>query len=143
MKPALFGGVSIEPGEMRIEIVPLIAAVLFGLVGLGLLFDAWTPDEIIVKHERRRQRRLERNRGGEAAIGLGVLCMAAAFAGRDTWRYSVIAVIAGTALLLLGAIANRRYLGAVVSNRGALRRRAEPPVEEPDVRPPRGTGRPT
>jgi len=128
---------------MRIEIVPLIAAVLVGLIGLGLLFDAWTPDEIIVKHERRRQRRLERNRGGEAAIGLGVLCMAAAFAGRDTWRYSVIAVIAGTVLLLLGAIMNYHYLGAVVSNRGALRRRppdasvaADKPVEakQPDRR---------
>ena len=108
---------------MRIEIVPLIMAVLVGLIGLGLIFDAWTPDEIIVKQERRRRSRLERNRGGEGAIGLGVLCMAAAFAGRDTWRYSVIAVIAGTILVLFGAIRNYHYLGAVVSNRGALRRR--------------------
>ena len=108
---------------MRIEIVPLIAAVLVGLIGLGLLFDAWTPDEIIVKHERRRRRRLERSRAGEGAIGLGVLCMAAAFAGRDTWAYSVVAVIAGTVLVLFGVIKNYHYLGAVVSNRGALRRR--------------------
>src|SRR4029079_4741140 len=93
------------------ELIPLIVGAIVGLIGLGLLFDAWTPDEIIVKHERRRRRRLERNRGGEAAIGLGVLCMAAAFAGRDTWRYSVIAVIAGTVLLLLGAIMNYHYLG--------------------------------
>ncbi len=132
MKPALFGGVSTEPGEMRIEIVPLIAAVLFGLVGLGLLFDAWTPDEIIVKHERRRRSRLERDRTGEGAIGLGVLCMAAAFAGRDTWPYSVVAVIAGTVLVLFGAIRNYRYFGAVLSNRGALRRRPQdvPAVSE-------------
>ena len=128
---------------MRIELIPLIAAVLVGIIGLGLVFDAWTPDEIIVKRERRRRQRVERSRGGEAAIGVGVLCMAAAFAGRDTWRYSVITVIAGSALLLLGAIANRRYLGAVVSNRGALRRRAEPPVKEPEVQPPRGSGTPT
>jgi hypothetical protein len=110
---------------MRLELIPLIAAVLVGLIGLGLVFDAWTPDEIIVKNERRRRPRVERSRGGEALIGLGVLCMAAAFAGRDTWKYSVVAVIAGTALLLLGAFSNRRYLGAVVSNRGALRRRDE------------------
>jgi len=128
---------------MRIELIPLIAAVIVGIIGLGLVFDAWTPDEIIVKRERRRRQRVERSRGGEAAIGVGVLCMAAAFAGRDTWRYSVITVIAGSALLLLGAIANRRYLGAVVSNRGALRRRAEPPAKEPEVQPPRGSGTPT
>jgi len=75
------------------------------------------------------------------AIGLGVLCMAAAFAGRDTWRYSVIAVIAGTVLVLFGAIKNSRYFGAVVSNRGPLRRRPddapEPIAEKPrDTKPP-------
>src|SRR5215212_10488278 len=121
---------------MRIEIVPLIAAVLVGLIGLGLIFDAWTPDEIIVKHERRRRRRIERDRGGEAAIGFGVLCMAAAFGGRDTWRYSVIAVIAGTVLLVFGAIKNYRYFGATLSNRGALRRRpADAPVAEAEKAP--------
>jgi hypothetical protein len=113
---------------MRIEILPLIAAVIAGLIGLGLVFDAWTPDEIIVKHERRRGRRVERDRGGEGAIGFGVLCMAAAFAGRDTWRYSVVAVIAGTLLVLYGAVRNYHYFGAGVSNRGALRRR---PLDEP------------
>ena len=128
---------------MRIEIVPLIAAVLVGLIGLGLIFDAWTPDEIIVKHERRRRRRIERNRGGEGAIGLGVLCMAAAFAGRDTWSYSVIAVIAGTVLVLFGAVKNYRYFGAVLSNRGPLRRRPDdasasllPPLSSGDDEPP-------
>ncbi|HEY4215585.1 MAG TPA: hypothetical protein VGM67_00520 [Gemmatimonadaceae bacterium] len=112
---------------MRIEIVPLILGGLLALVGLGLIFDAWTPDDIIVKRERRRRPRVERRRGGEAAIGLGVLCMAAAFFGRDTWKYSVIAVIAGAVLLLLGTISNASYLGQAISNRGALRRRSEPP----------------
>ena len=110
---------------MRIEIVPLIVGGLLGLIGLGLIFDAWTPDEILVKRERRRRPRIERSRGGEVAIGLGVLCMAAAFIGRDTWRYSVVAVIAGAILLLGGVIANGRYLGSSISNRGALRRRPE------------------
>jgi hypothetical protein len=111
---------------MRLEIIPLIVAGLVGLVGLGLIVDAWTPDEIIVKRDRRRRPRAERSRGGEAMIGLGVLAMAAAFAGRDTWRYSVVAVIAGSVLLLLGIVANRRYFGQRISNRGALRRRATP-----------------
>jgi len=108
---------------MRVEVIPLIIGIFVALVGLGLIFDAWTPDEIIVKRERRRRPRVERNRGGEAAIGLGVLCMGGAFIGRDTWRYSVVAVIAGTLLLLIGVIRNRRYLGQAITNRGALRRR--------------------
>jgi hypothetical protein len=124
---------------MRIEIVPLILGGLLGLIGLGLIFDAWTPDEILVKRERRRRPRVERGRGGEAAIGLGVLCMAAAFIGRDTWSYSVVAVIAGSVLLLLGVIGNGRYLGQAISNRGALRRRPESeqalPIDEASARP--------
>ena len=120
--------VDLDSGAMRIEIVPLILGVLVGLIGLGLVFDAWTPDHIMVKRERRRRARIERHRGGEAAIGFGVLCMAAAFLGRDTWKYSVVAVIAGTALLLLGAIMNRKYLADSISNRGALRRRPEADV---------------
>jgi hypothetical protein len=108
---------------MQLEWIPLILGAFFGLVGLGLLFDAWTPDDVIVKRERRRHPRLERDRGGEAFIGLGVLAMAAAFIGRDTWKYSVIAVIAGTLLLLIGALKNRRYFAERISNRGALRRR--------------------
>jgi hypothetical protein len=49
--------------------------------------------------------------------------MGAAFIGRDTWRYSVVAVIAGSFLLLIGVLSNRRYLGQAIANRGALRRR--------------------
>jgi hypothetical protein len=108
---------------MRLELVPLILGGLLGLIGLGLVFDAWTPDDVVVRRERRRSPRTERSRGGEAAIGFGVLCMAAAFIGRDTWKYSVVAVIAGSILLLLGALASRRFLGASISRRGALRRR--------------------
>jgi hypothetical protein len=111
---------------MPLETIPLILGALVGLLGLGLLFDAWTPDEIIVKRERRRHPRVERSRAGETWIGLGIIGMAAAFIGRDTWRYSVIAVIAGAAFLLLGVLLNWRYLGSRVSNRGALRRREAP-----------------
>ncbi|HEX4682965.1 MAG TPA: hypothetical protein VH277_09665 [Gemmatimonadaceae bacterium] len=111
---------------MSLEFIPVIVGALLGLLGLCLLFDAWTPDDIIVKGERRRHARVERSRGGETWIGLGVVGMAAAFIGRDTWKYSVIAVIAGAAFLLLGILMNWRYLGARISNRGALRRRQAP-----------------
>src|SRR3954470_10211634 len=102
-----------------LELIPLIFGVFVALVGVGLVFDAWTPDEIIVKRERRRSPRIERSRGGEAMIGFGVICMGAAFIGRDTWVYSVVAVIAGAVFLFLGAVASRKYLGQLVGNRGA------------------------
>ena len=108
---------------MRLEIVPLIIGGLLGLIGLALVVDAWTPADVVVKRERRRSPRTERSRGGEASIGLGVMCMGAAFFGRDTWRYSVVAVLAGSVLVVLGALASRRYLGAIISRRGVLRRR--------------------
>ena len=108
---------------MRLELFPLILGGLVGLVGLALLVDAWTPDHADVKNERRRSPRAKRSRGGETAIGLGVICMAAAFVGRDTWRYSVVAVIVGCVLLFAGVFASRRFLGAAISRRGALRRR--------------------
>src|SRR5690242_16972822 len=107
---------------MRLELIPLIIGIVVGLIGLGLVFDAWTPDEIVVKRERRRRPRAERSRGGEAWIGLGVIGMAAAFIGRDTWAYSVVAVIAGTVMMLIGVAMNWRYFGERVSNRGPLRR---------------------
>jgi hypothetical protein len=110
---------------VRIELVPLIFGIFVGLVGLGLIVDAWTPDDVIVKRDRRRHARIERQRGGEAAIGLGVLGMAAAFIGRDTWRWSVVSVIAGMVLVVYGVLRNRRYLAQSFSNRGPLRRRPE------------------
>lgn len=110
---------------MRIELVPLILGLIVGFVGVALVFDAWTVDEIIIKRERRRRPRRERHRGGEAAIGFGVLCMAAAFIGRDTWAYSVVVVMAGTVLLLYGAWRNRKYLYDMIANRGPLRRRPD------------------
>jgi hypothetical protein len=111
---------------MTIELIPIVLAVLVGLMGCALLFDAWTPDDTVVKAERRRAPRIERSRRGEALVGLGVLCMAAAFAGRDTWSYSVIAAIAGMLLLILGGWANRAFLGEAIVHRGSVRRRPKP-----------------
>jgi len=112
-----------SPIAVHLETFPLIFGALLVLVGIGLLFDAWTVDEIIVKRERRRRPRTERHRGGEAAVGVGVICMGAAFIGRDTWSYSIVVVIAGAVFLLYGTIRNRAFLGTLISNRGALRRR--------------------
>jgi hypothetical protein len=95
------------------EMIPLVLGALLGLVGIGLVFDAWAPDEIIVPQERRKRPRFNRDRWGEALVGLGVLSMAAAFMGRDTWRYSILTVIAGSVLLLWGVKRNAGYLKGV------------------------------
>ena len=121
---------------MRIEYVPLIFGVAVALVGLALVADAWLPDHIFVSRERRRRQRAERSRGGEAALGGGVLCMAAALMGLDRWRYSVLAAIVGTVLLLFGVVLNRPFLRELVSFRGRFRRAAAP---EAAVPPPRDT----
>ena len=55
---------------MRVELIPLILGVLAALVGLGLLADAWIPEDMTGFRERRRTARTERSLGGEAAIGI-------------------------------------------------------------------------
>lgn len=95
------------------ETIPLVLGVLLGLVGLGLVFDAWAPDEFSVRKERRRRVRRERDRPGEALVGVGVIAMAAAFLGRDSWRYSTVAVIVGVVALLWGVKRSSAYIKGV------------------------------
>jgi hypothetical protein len=93
------------------------------LAGVGFLADAWLPEDFPGYHrERRRSARKERHLGGEAAIGLGVLCVAAVLLGRDTWSYGTLVVIAGAVLVGIGTWLNRRFLRDRIVNRGALRR---------------------
>jgi hypothetical protein len=123
---------------VRIEVLPLIIGALLGLLGLGLLADAWIPEDVAPFRERRRRARTERSLGGEAMIGLGVLCLAGAIVSRDTWDYVNVAVIAGGVFLLIGAWMNRRYLRDRFVNRGALRRGEEGRTErnQKDAPPP-------
>ena len=127
---------------MRIEVVPLIVGALIVLLGLALLFDAWTPDETIVSRERRRRPRAERSRSGEGWLGIGVVAMGAAFLGRDHWAWSNVAVIVGVVAIVIGAWLNRRYFAQAISNRGAARRGQPQPASVPPVTP-RPAARPT
>ncbi len=120
---------------MRLETFPLILAALVALVGLGLILDARLPDRVIApnanRRDRRRAPRIDRHRGGETLVGIGILGLAAALAGRDSWRYSIVAAIAGAFFLLWGAMLNRQYLSTLLSNRGKLRRREGPAATSP------------
>jgi len=119
---------------VRVETIPLVLGSLVALLGIGVIADAWLPEKAFFRSERRRRARAERDLGGETSIGLGVLCMAAALIGRDTWRYGTVAIMVGTFLLFLGAWLNRAYLRERISNRGALRRGA-PKTDDPRTKP--------
>ena len=125
---------------MRLELIPVILGLVVALVGVGLLADAWLADGALVPRERRRRVRAERHRGGEAVVGVGTLCMAAALIGRDSWRFGNLAVLTGAVLLLAGAYLNRRYLREVLTFRGPARRSDLPespmPSAPPDTAPP-------
>ena len=98
-------------------------------MGVGLILDAQLPDYSAVKRERRRRQRIERSRGGEMLIGLAMLAFAAALIGRDTWRYRIVAVIVAVVCLILGTIANRRFIRDAIVNRGAMRRDPAHPIK--------------
>lgn len=115
---------------MRLETFPLILGAFIAIIGLGLIVDSRMADRGPLR-ERRRRTRLERNRGGELLIGMGILAMSAAVFGRDSWRYSILSILVGTGLLLIGAFMNRSYLVELIFNRGATRRRPQELQDRP------------
>jgi hypothetical protein len=110
---------------VRLEILPVIVGALVALVGLALVADGWITDAPARVAERRRHARAERHRGGEIAIGVGLVCAGAALVGRDGWRYGTVAVLVAAALVTAGAVLNVRFLAERLANRGALRRGRE------------------
>ena len=107
---------------MRLEHIPLIIGAIVALIGLGLIADGLMADSAMPATERRRRMRTERSGPGQAIVGVGTLCMAAALIGRDTWRYGTVAVLAGAVLILIGVILNRGFLKEALLFRGPARR---------------------
>jgi hypothetical protein len=107
---------------MTLEQVPILVGVLVALIGLTILLDAWQAGGVAPLRERRRCARATPHKAGQTLVAFGTFCMAAALIGRDTWRWGTISVLAGTALLIIGAIMNRKYLKEVLLFRGAARR---------------------
>ena len=113
---------------MRLEHIPLIIGAIVALIGLGFIADGLMADSGQPATERRRRMRAERSRAGETIVGIGILCMAAALIGRDTWRYGTVSVMVGGALVLIGVILNRTFLKEALFFRGPARR-ADPSAE--------------
>jgi xanthine/uracil permease len=107
---------------MKLEQLPIVLGVIVALIGLTIALDAWQAGGVAPLRERRRRTRAVPHKAGQTLVALGTLCMAAALIGRDTWRWGTIAVIAGSVLLIVGAIMNRAYLKEVILFRGAARR---------------------
>jgi hypothetical protein len=107
---------------MRLEQLPILIGVLVALIGLTILLDAWQAGGVSPLRERRRRTRAVPHKAGQTLVAIGTLCMAAALMGRDTWRWATISVLAGSALLIIGAVMNRQYLKEVLLFRGAARR---------------------
>ena len=107
---------------MKLEQFPILLGVLVALIGLTIALDAWQAGGVAPLRERRRRTRALPHKAGQTLVALGTLCMAAALMGRDTWRWGTISVLAGSSLLIIGAIMNRKYLREVLIFRGAARR---------------------
>ena len=127
--------------EMRLELLPIVLGAIVALAGIGLIADAWLPDrDILHSDERRRRVRAERHRGGEALLGLAVVLIGAALVGRDGWRITPWLAAAACALIVIGALLNRRFILEQLHFRGAARRDASPDEtpRTPPRRPPSG-----
>ena len=114
---------------MKLEQFPIILGILVALIGLTIALDAWQAGGVAPLRERRRRTRAVPHKAGQTLVALGTLCLAAALIGRDTWRWGTISVLAGSALLVIGAIMNRAYLREVLLFRGATRRGVGPGEE--------------
>ena len=114
-----------------LEDFPVVLGVLIGAFGVLMIADAYYPDYTVYPRERRRSPRMERDRRGEALIGLALLFMAAALIGRDRWRFGTVAVILGTIAFVAGVYLNIAFLKELLTRRGAARRHpaGEPPAK--------------
>lgn len=120
---------------MRLEHIPIVLGVIVSLLALVVLYDAASPEAARPFRERRRRQRAEINVPGEWLVGVGIASLAVALFGGEAWRWTTVAVMTGTALIVVGAVLNRSYLREMLLFRGAARRTEEhevPPVAHKD-----------
>ena len=97
---------------MRLEHIPLILGLLFVVAGVALIVDAVLREQPLMVTDRRKRSRAPRHRGGQVAIGVGALSVAAALFGRDGWRYGTVAVLLGVVAFGVGVWLNWGYVKA-------------------------------
>ncbi len=97
---------------MRLEHLPLILGLLFVVAGVALIADALLREQPHQGADRRKRTRPPRHPGGQVAIGVGTLFVAAALFGRDVWRYGTLAVMLGVVAFGVGVYLNWGYVKA-------------------------------
>ncbi|HJU66771.1 MAG TPA: hypothetical protein VJ650_00890 [Gemmatimonadaceae bacterium] len=97
---------------MRLEHLPLILGLLFVVAGVALIADALLREQPLMMTDRRKRSRAPRHRGGQVAIGVGTLFVAAALFGRDGWRYGTVAMLLGVIAFGVGVWLNWAYVKA-------------------------------
>ena len=120
---------------MRLEHFPLILGLLFVVAGVALIADALLREQPLMVTDRRKRSRAPRHRGGQVAIGVGTLSVAAALFGRDGWRYGTVAMLLGVVAFGIGVWLNWRYVRDFMLGPEARAGVAEENLEEPDSRP--------
>jgi hypothetical protein len=95
---------------MRLEHLPLILGLLFVVAGGALIADALLREQPLMMTDRRKRSRAPRHRGGQIAIGVGTLFVAAALFGRDGWRYGTVAMLLGVVAFGVGVWLNWGYV---------------------------------
>jgi hypothetical protein len=115
---------------MRLEHLPILLGLLFVVAGVALIADALLREQPLMV-DRRKRSRAPRHRGGQVAIGVGTLAVAAALFGRDGWRYGTVAVLLGVVAFGIGVWLNWAYVRDFML--GPELRMDEP--EEPEPRP--------
>ena len=106
---------------MRVEYIPILAGVIVVLLGAAIMWDACGPQSIGPLRDRRRRTRTGIDIKGEFVAGVGIALLGAALIGRD-WRFETLTVLAGTVLVLAGAVRNQRHFRETFTFRGAARR---------------------
>ncbi len=95
---------------MRLEHIPLFLGLLFVVAGVALIADALIREQPLMMTDRRKRSRAPRHRGGQVAIGIGTLFVAAALFGRDGWRYGTVAVLLSVVAFATGVWLNWGYV---------------------------------
>ncbi|HZO19866.1 MAG TPA: hypothetical protein VFB46_12830 [Gemmatimonadaceae bacterium] len=97
---------------MRLEHFPILLGLLFVVAGVALIADALLHEQPHQGADRRKRTRPPRHPGGQVAIGVGTLFVAAALFGRDVWRYGTLAVMLGVVAFGVGVYLNWGYVKA-------------------------------
>jgi hypothetical protein len=95
---------------MRLEHLPLVLGLFFVVAGVALIADALLREQPLMVTDRRKRSRAPRHRGGQVAIGVGAVSVAAALFGRDGWRYGTVAVLLGVVAFAVGVWLNWGYV---------------------------------